>query len=436
MNRQQIKILSNLRPETVVALEGVPFASRALALPGVLEARESLYEVAFIGEVERDEVIDVMAAMRIPPDTEERMVVMEKFIVAGALYFDDDAEHCNPFLEQYGNGRLFHRGRRAGRGEEVDFHHALGCDEDGNKALGDESVSDQLVEHVVALIRGNRSLMATLSNLLRSRGKAASWRAVLDTVTDAVFREGWEFALDYIAERFLDVPWWNRLASHWRDKLDGLASLLCESAAEAAWERARAAGTIGHPLAVLLDIYEHGGVVYSVSGGGMQCRWDTTRRGAVWVPDEGAESDIRTNVLRDMGLGDLRWFGTVGSEDEPPVVRYTNDGGRTWSGAYRTEAAARAAMLEASGLRLDPTELAGRLTGEAERYCRGVLDEYNAWVNGEVYGVAVYVLDRATGMRIKARDEEFWGVTGSEHAEGSLEEAVLSAVMCLARPMH
>ena len=78
MNKHQVKILSNLRPETVVAVKGVPFAIRGLALPGVEDARESLSEVAFVGAVDAQEAIDVKAVLRIPPDTEERM----KFFVA------------------------------------------------------------------------------------------------------------------------------------------------------------------------------------------------------------------------------------------------------------------------------------------------------------------------------------------------------------------
>ena len=87
--------------------------------------------------------------------------------------------------------------------------------------------------------------MATLGNLLRSRDKAATWNAVLQTVEDAVHQEGWEFALDYIAKQFLDVPWCNDLAPCWHDKLKDLANLLCESEAEAAWERVLVAGSIG-----------------------------------------------------------------------------------------------------------------------------------------------------------------------------------------------
>lgn len=284
--------------------------------------------------------------------------------------------------------------------------------------------------HVVSSIRKNRPVMTTLSNLQRGQGKSASWDAVLKTIADAVHREGWEFALDYIAEWFLDVPRWAELAPGWRDKLADLAQLLCEREAQAAWERALAAGSIGHPLAVLLDIYEHGGVAYSVTGSGMQCQWDTTRSGAVWVPDEGAEDNIRCNVLRGLGIGD------VGGKDDPLVPRHSLDGGNAWTGAYESRLHAMGGMVEAAGVGLSPSALRRLLAQEAERYCRGVLEDYNAWVNGEVYGIVVYVLDRVTGRRIKAHDHESWGYVGSEHAEDSLEEAMLSAVMRLGAKTH
>jgi len=109
MNKHQVEVLSNLRPETVVAMKGVPFNIRGLALPGVEAVHGSLSEAAFVGKADTEEEIDVKAALRIAPDTEERMVVMEKFIVAGGLCFDDDAEHCNPLAEGHANGRLYHR---------------------------------------------------------------------------------------------------------------------------------------------------------------------------------------------------------------------------------------------------------------------------------------------------------------------------------------
>lgn len=47
-----------------------------------------------------------------------------------------------------------------------------------------------------------------------------------------------------------------------------------------------------NPHAVLLDVYEHSGVSYSVAGHGMQCQFDTARGGAVWVPSEALLSDL------------------------------------------------------------------------------------------------------------------------------------------------
>ena len=95
-----------------------------------------------------------------------------------------------------------------------------------------------------------------------------------------------------------------------------------------------------------------------------------------------------------------------------------------------------AALVEASGLDVPPSKVAAKLAEEAERYCRGVLDEYNAWVNGEVYGIVVYVVDRVTGRRVEDRDEEVWGYVGSEYAEQTLEYTLLNTVMHLGAAVH
>lgn len=142
MNQHQGKVLSNLRPETVVAVEGVPFSTRALALPGVEDARTSHCEVAYVGAADVDDPIDVAALLRMKVDTEERMVVMDRFVVAGGLCFDEDDDHCNPLTDGYANGRIHHRGRRARRDEEPSFFEALGRDSEGCKALTDERVAD------------------------------------------------------------------------------------------------------------------------------------------------------------------------------------------------------------------------------------------------------------------------------------------------------
>ena len=41
-----------------------------------------------------------------------------------------------------------------------------------------------------------------------------------------------------------------------------------------------------NPDAVCIDKYEHSGISYSVAGEGTQCRWDTSKSWAVWLPDD------------------------------------------------------------------------------------------------------------------------------------------------------
>lgn len=80
-------VLKNiLRPETVVALENVSFTMRAQALPGVLDVSESIDEVLLTGDNPDEETIDVARIMRCAPDTEERMVVLERFVYGQVLH--------------------------------------------------------------------------------------------------------------------------------------------------------------------------------------------------------------------------------------------------------------------------------------------------------------------------------------------------------------
>ena len=168
----------------------------------------------------------------------------------------------------------------------------------------------------------------------------------------------------------------------------------------------------------------------------MQCRWDTTHGGAIWVPDDDAEENIRDNVLRHLGIGDVKWFGSCGSNDAPLRACYSLDGGTTWVGNFAKWSQAVDAMVAASGRCIDPGEFSRHLSAEAEKYCRGVLGEYNAWVNGEVYGVVVYVIDRQAGKRIEAEDNECWGYIGGDLAKATLDETILNTVMRLGAVRH
>lgn len=432
-----VAALSNLQPETVLGLEGIAFINRALAMPGVLDASESIYEVSTLA----GEDFDPSHEMRLDPDTEERMLVMRDYVLIGGLCYDQDVE--SPLTSFDGEGMIYHRGRRAqNRQEEANFYEALGLTSDGVADLRSEVVSDDLADAVEKQIVSNRSLMTTLTNLLRSsrhlRGRPANWKTVCQVIREAIHQEGFEYARDYIAEYFFDARWFVDLDEVWRDKLDDLVSLLSESEAEAAWSRAREAGKIGNPLAQEIDIYEHGGVAYSLSGAGMQCRWDTTQSGAVWVPDACAKENIRYNVLRELGVGIVQYFGAVGSHDDPCHARYSLDGGDSWFGegqGWSWEQAMQR-MFEASGRKIEAGEMLGLMQLEARKYAKSCIETYSSWANGENYGRVIYVVDRKTGQRLEEHDDECWGYIGFDSAEEDLEASMLSLAIDLQRTTH
>jgi hypothetical protein len=115
----------------------------------------------------------------------------------------------------------------------------------------------------------------------------------------------------------------------------------------------------GNKDAVLLDVYEHSGQCWSISGRGMQCGWDTARGAGVWAPDK-----------------------------------------------YLSE-------------QLDADEAKGLDRASRRKvYCRQFLDNYNDVINGNVFGVIVEWFDEH-GTPIES--DECWGHVGSSYAEESLK---------------
>lgn len=114
----------------------------------------------------------------------------------------------------------------------------------------------------------------------------------------------------------------------------------------------------GNPDAVMLDVYDHSGQAWSISGGGMQCRWDTSHNAGAWVPDKYLLDQIESDVAE---------------------------------GKDRRK--------------------------QCELYASQFLGQYNDIISGNVYGCVVQVHD-LEGEQLS--EESCWGFIGTDHAEGSL----------------
>lgn len=116
----------------------------------------------------------------------------------------------------------------------------------------------------------------------------------------------------------------------------------------------------GDKDAQLLAVYSHSGEHWSLSGEGMQCRWDTSNRAGTWVPDD---------CLRSQ---------------------------------------------------LDDDEKAGKdRQAQARIYAQQFLDNYNEVNSGQVYGCVVETFDME-GKRLE--EDACWGFVGFQYAQECLKD--------------
>lgn len=208
------------------------------------------------------------------------------------------------------------------------------------------------------------------------------------------------------------------------------------------WARLREEGKIGDPDAVLLDCYDHGGRVWSISGGGMQCQFDTAKGAGVWVPDDSAREEIlrrakvyafgriQTNGAWTVGSGRKRYWAV---KDE--AFGGHSEEFREWHQAYE--------WLEKAVKRLKKRATKAQLTQGRRRAAHEIaataLSLYNDWLSGNCYGVVVCVYEN-----VAASDEEpewellssddCWGYIGSDDTMAVLREQVQHEAQRLIQP--
>lgn len=334
----------------------------------------------------RNEV--VAPQYRLLPETSTQTREVGRFLIYGGLIYDEDAD--SP-LSSDANGSIVHYTHHASK---LEFFRAQGLDDSGNKDLKLAAVSTHLAAQVCEALMRDRGMMTRLSNLLKVRKGTGRWSCVLKEIREIIEDAGWDDAMDYIAQTFMGEHW-RYVSDADKERFEPLTQLTSEEAAERSWEALKGEEKIGAPLAVVLDIYEHGMKHYSVSGEGPQCRWDTSRGAAVWIPDDYALQNIQATVC-----------------DQLKLVASSVATAKTWHQCFQELLNSKPGLTEAA--------LRERFLNVADSYCKGVLSEYNSWVQGEAYGVVAYVTDTQTGERVESEDFECWGFIGRSYAESEL----------------
>lgn len=393
--------------------------SRLAAIPGVISVAGSLHDVPVVNdryeESEDGDEIDVADAIETKLDTEIRQIVLPRHIIVGGLVYDSDAE--NPIEDSDGNGRLLHAENRKERDEML---ASMGRDDDGEPRVDSGELYARMAPLVWTTMSKDMNLMLWLNQHHRAGGQV---RVLCDAVLDAVEKGGetHHFASAVFGGRMPD-PAFAQL-------LDGVVQRI----RAIVLRRMIKEGAFGDPMAIPLDIYEHGGRMYSFSGEGMQCRFDTSRCAAMWLPDEGARENILYHVATTLGAGRIEYRRGDDSQTSLPML--TTDEGRTWTPFATWSEALRALNARARAM-VPPATYRKAQAEQARAYAKPVIDEYNDWCSGSCYGVCTYVIDRRTGERIEDQVDECWGYIGTTYATSELDGNLFALVERFLQPEH
>ncbi len=181
----------------------------------------------------------------------------------------------------------------------------------------------------------------------------------------------------------------------------------------------------GDPDAQVLDCYDHGGQHWSLSGGGMQCRWDTASGAGVWIPDECLRKELDSAQRQAVYalVENTTWVRRTGKsyqllrvewKDETHCekvhVRFSDDASELYKEAK-----------ELAQGRPEPTpkQLRWAREQQAAVYAQQFLDEYNAIISGDVYGCVVETFELG-GDQIE--EEACWGFVQGDYAEEALKD--------------
>lgn len=221
-------------------------------------------------------------------------------------------------------------------------------------------------------------------------------------------------------ESAADVSLWEQCNHAWRAHVDDdvIEAVYDQIEPHFSFNYAAAADECQQPMdnyACLLDVYDHSGRAYSLSGGGMQCRWDTSRGEAVWVADKYAKEEIDSRA-RVYAFGKIQQFKSdkyYPSLDGAPIcaegTTVSYPGFEHWHEAFEW-LKQRVANL---GEPTDDQLLSGhnRALYEVANNC---VKTYDNWQRGDNYGVICVDYD-AEGKQV-GEEDACWDYTGIDWA--------------------
>jgi len=312
-------------------------------------------------------------------------------------YTTRDTDCENPLEDCDGMGKLHLMGLYGSRESEYEVKSQLGLDRYGEPELDripDDALRAAFKSQLAAKALGRMHLRLVF-DLVRDRDDDYEAFAALDGFAGQMWAELEDFAV-------ADPDDWGKV-------MHILGSTVTM---RDVWQECRDAGLIGNRHAVVLDVYDHSGTIFSISGRGPNCRWDTSRGVGIWVPDKAAEEEIerRAKVYAKGVVGKTRTGEHAAALNCGEDKLTTSPSYPTWYEAFQ--------WLEAQP-HPSPDMDAGYLRAR-EELAQEALDTYNAWCAGDCWGVVVETFEICNGEAKQLTEDSCFGFTGSEYAESEL----------------
>lgn len=295
-------------------------------------------------------------------------------------YLEHDGDCENPLGAGLGSIYSAHRNSRT----KAEMQSALGLDSEWNADVSNEAV-----------LRISSEKFATRLFADQGFGDVVLKHLEVSTL-DELKREMWATYFD---------PYRSPRRHFHQDFADAPEQYPIDLFDHSAWLTARSEGKVGNPFFVLLNVYEHSGTVYSVTGEGMNCTFDTAKCVAVWVPGEHLERNLwrlalaTFKVTIDEKAAVHEWQPSENGRDYGNGVKqelvkisdavYTVVLDGSLMSHHSTFDDAREAAIRGLGRRYDGVHAIQAAREQALTYARTACEAYSAWVNGDCFATVV-----------------------------------------------
>lgn len=323
-------------------------------------------------------------------------------------------EYCsNPLEDCDGMGAIWHH-PRSRYGKSDGYYESCGLDSYGDPVIDEDKLQQLWHDKVMAIPPELFTFPDDLAEhaweprpVYSSKGESVPyWAAMRRWLAD---------------ESAADVSLLEQCCFAWRQRdIDDevIEAVYDQIEAHFSFNYAVAAEECQQPMdkyACLLDVYEHGARAYSLSGGGMQCRWDTSRGEAVWVADKYAKEEIDRRA-RVYAFGKIQQFKSdkyYPSLDGAPIcaegTTVSYPGFEHWYEAFDWLRQHAANLGEPTADQLQRGH--DRALYEVAENC---VEAYDNWQRGDNYGVICVDYD-AEGAQV-GEDDACWGYIGLDYA--------------------